>query len=77
MKAATKDNKQIVVGVRFSEAELEQIKACALTTGHRVSTWVHWIIARELAEGARRRRAWKEIESAVIAPRRGKKVRRG
>lgn len=74
MKAATKDNKQIVVGVRFSEAELEQIKACAATTGHYVSQWVHWIIARELAEGARRGRAWNDI--LVEPSRRGKKMRK-
>lgn len=62
MRAATKGNnvvdetKTIVLGVRFSAAEREAIRACADKTGHKMSTWVHWVAVREAARISRTKR---------------------
>jgi predicted DNA binding CopG/RHH family protein len=49
MRAATKDNeKSIVLGVRFSEEELEAIRARADAEGRKTSAWVRWIALRAL-----------------------------
>lgn len=40
------ETKTIVLGVRFSAAELQEIRECAGKAGHKMSTWVHWVAVK-------------------------------
>lgn len=40
------ETKTVVLGVRFSAAELEEIRECADDAGHKMSTWVHWVAVK-------------------------------